>query len=139
MQRLYDYGARKFVIVGIALIGCTPSERNERSDQECKADVNQLSAKYNKVLISMLKKLKSELKGINYSYFDGYSVMHNFIQNPTAYGNWNSIKYFPSCARYIKFNWLDKVFLPDQMMYCQIRIRIKINSSKRKISYCLNQ
>lgn len=86
-QRLYDYGGRKFVIVGVALVGCTPYERNEQTNQECNADVNQMAAKYNGVLVSMLKNLKSELKGINYSYFDGYSVMHNFIQKPAAYGN----------------------------------------------------
>ncbi|TQD89582.1 hypothetical protein C1H46_024880 [Malus baccata] len=86
VKRLYNYGARKFVIVGIGLIGCTPLERNERTDQERKADINQPSAKYNQVLISMLKNLKSELSGGNCSYIDGYTLMHNFIQNPTAYG-----------------------------------------------------
>ncbi|VVA22812.1 PREDICTED: GDSL [Prunus dulcis] len=86
VKRLYDYGGRKFVIVGVALVGCTPYERNEQTNKECNADVNQMAAKYNGVLVSMLKNLKSELKGINYSYFDGYSVMHNFIQKPAAYG-----------------------------------------------------
>ena len=34
----------------------------------------------------MLRKLKSEFKDINYSYFDTYSVLLSLIQNPTAYG-----------------------------------------------------
>lgn len=87
LQRLYDYGARKFSIVGVGVIGCTPSERNEQTDRKCNEDANRLSVKYNQALVSMLKSLASELRGINYSYFDGYSVMQNFIQKPTAYGN----------------------------------------------------
>ncbi|XP_050370260.1 GDSL esterase/lipase At5g55050-like [Argentina anserina] len=86
VKRLYGYGARKFSITGVGVIGCTPSERNEQADRKCDEDVNRLAIKYNQALVSMLKNLTSEFRGINYSYFDGYSVMLNFIQKPTIHG-----------------------------------------------------
>ncbi|KAH7546740.1 hypothetical protein FEM48_Zijuj01G0233500 [Ziziphus jujuba var. spinosa] len=73
IKRLYNVGARKFVIVGIGLVGCTPAERNGNKAGNCNEEINNLSVKYNGVLISILKALKSELKNINYSYFDGFT------------------------------------------------------------------
>ncbi|EXB66344.1 GDSL esterase/lipase [Morus notabilis] len=86
LKRLYNLGARKFVFVGTGLIGCIPSERNKNKGEQCNEEVNHWSVKYNEALRLMLRNLKFELNGINYSYFDGYSVMQNFIQKPTAYG-----------------------------------------------------
>ncbi|GMY31211.1 GDSL esterase/lipase At5g55050-like [Fagus crenata] len=86
MKRIYNSGARKFVIAGTGAIGCCPSERNKNKTEECNEEVNHWSVKYNEGLKSMLQGLKSELKDIKYSYFDTYSVLLSFIQNPTAYG-----------------------------------------------------
>ncbi|KAF3453435.1 hypothetical protein FNV43_RR03875 [Rhamnella rubrinervis] len=41
---------------------------------------------YNEGLKSMLQELKSELKDINYSYFDTYNFFSNLIQKPASYG-----------------------------------------------------
>ncbi|XP_030929863.1 GDSL esterase/lipase At5g55050-like isoform X2 [Quercus lobata] len=86
LQRIYNGGARKFVITGIGPIGCCPSLRYKNKTDECSEETNYWSAKYNEGLKSMLQKLKSEFKDINYSYFDTYSVLLSLIQNPTAYG-----------------------------------------------------
>lgn len=74
------------MITGIGPIGCCPSLRNKNKTDECSEETNYWSAKYNEGLKSMLRKLKSEFKDINYSYFDTYSVLLSLIQNPTAYG-----------------------------------------------------
>ena len=74
------------MIAGTGAIGCCPSERNKNKTEECNEEVNHWSVKYNEGLKSMLQGLKSELKDIKYSYFDTYSVLLSFIQNPTAYG-----------------------------------------------------
>lgn len=85
-QRLYNVGARKFVIVGIGLIGCTPSERNAKKGEECNEEINRWSTKYSGALVSILKNLKSELKDVIYSYFDSYSAMDNIVRKPASYG-----------------------------------------------------
>lgn len=86
LKRLRDLGARKFIIVGIGAVGCTPSQRVENKSQVCKEEVNFWATKYNDGLTSVLKAFKSEFKDINYSYFDAYSVFVDFIQNPSTYG-----------------------------------------------------
>lgn len=84
---MYDLGARKFVIVGVGLIGCIPTVRSKIREENCNEEFNKWSFKYNEALKSALSNFKLELQGINYSYFDGYTVMQNVIQKPTAYGN----------------------------------------------------
>ena len=86
MQRLYGFGALKFVIVGIGSIGCCPARRRETKSEKCDEEINFWSDEYNKGLISMLQELKSDLKGINYSYFDTYKAVFDFVQRPAAYG-----------------------------------------------------
>ncbi|KAM4092399.1 hypothetical protein ACB094_06G036000 [Castanea mollissima] len=84
--RLYNFGARKFVIVGIGTIGCCPARRRETENEECRGEINFWSVKYNKGLISMLQELKFDLKDIHYSFFDTYKVLLDFIQRPATYG-----------------------------------------------------
>ncbi|TYJ48753.1 hypothetical protein E1A91_A01G085500v1 [Gossypium mustelinum] len=84
--RLYETGARKFILTGIGAIGCIPAERVKNKTHECNEECNFWSVKYNEELKAMLKGLKSELQGINYSYFDTYSIMQNVIQKPSSYG-----------------------------------------------------
>lgn len=67
-------------------MGCAPSQRIKNKAEECNEEANGLSVKYNEGLKSMLLQLKLELKSINYSYFDTYSVLQNIIQKPAAYG-----------------------------------------------------
>ncbi|KAF4368144.1 hypothetical protein F8388_017926 [Cannabis sativa] len=86
VKRLYYLGARKFVIVGIGVIGCTPSERKSNKAEQCNEEVNSVAVRYNEALTSMLNSLKVEQKGLSYSYFDGYSVMQNAIHKAATYG-----------------------------------------------------
>lgn len=86
LQRLYASGARKFFLAGTGALGCIPAERVKNKTHECNEERNFWSVKYNEVLKAMLSGLKSELQGINYSYFDTYSIMQNLIQKPSAYG-----------------------------------------------------
>ncbi|KAJ8532559.1 hypothetical protein K7X08_012482 [Anisodus acutangulus] len=87
LMQIHGLGARKFLIVGIGPIGCTPAQRLLNSTDNCNDEANLWAANYNKGLQSMLQKLKSQLKGdFNYSYFDNYSFLIDLIQNPTKYG-----------------------------------------------------
>lgn len=86
MQKLYDYGARKFVLPGLGPIGCAPAVRIKSRTEECNEETSSWASMYNEVLKSMLAALKGELKGIRYSYSDTYNVMLNIINDPTTYG-----------------------------------------------------
>lgn len=86
LQRLYGYGARKFVCVGLGVIGCIPAQRIKSQTEECNEEASHWSVMYNEALKSMLQELKSELNGMTYTYFDTYSVMQGIIQNPTPQG-----------------------------------------------------
>ncbi|KAF3455895.1 hypothetical protein FNV43_RR00537 [Rhamnella rubrinervis] len=86
LKQLHNYGGRKFVVVGTGPIGCIPFERHKNKALECRQEVNSMSLKFNEGLKSMLQELKSELKEINYSYFDSYNFFLNFMQKPASYG-----------------------------------------------------
>ncbi|KAK4439783.1 GDSL esterase/lipase [Sesamum alatum] len=86
LKGMYGLGARKFVVTGIALIGCAPKQRYPSPTSECNKDVNYWAKKYNDELTPMLHELKTELKDFQYSYFDTYSVFTDFIQTPATYG-----------------------------------------------------
>ncbi|CAI9784211.1 unnamed protein product [Fraxinus pennsylvanica] len=86
LKGLYGLGARKFLTVGTAPIGCAPKQRFRNPSNECNEEVNSLSKKYNQGLQTMLQDLKSEHKDLHYSYLDAYGIITNFIDNPSTYG-----------------------------------------------------
>lgn len=81
-------GARKFMVTGVGVIGCSPAQRKHNANGKCKAKANYWSKKYNNGLTVLLQNLKSELPEINYSYFDTYGAMNDIIQNPQAHGTY---------------------------------------------------
>ena len=85
-QRLHNYGARKLVMIGVGAIGCCPTQRRKNSLGECFEEANHLAIEYNRGLKSALQELKSELEGLNYSYFETYDVLLKLIQKPASYG-----------------------------------------------------
>ncbi|KAL7609615.1 hypothetical protein Lser_V15G11164 [Lactuca serriola] len=86
MKRLYELGARKFVVTGVGAIGCCPVQRLKNTTNGCMEKTNNWSMEYNKGLQIMLKELKLESSDINYSYFDIFGVMSDLIQDPQNYG-----------------------------------------------------
>ncbi|GLT76014.1 hypothetical protein SLA2020_476990 [Shorea laevis] len=86
IKRLHTHGARKFLLTGVPVIGCIPKERVKNETENCNQEINYWATKYNEGLVSMLKGLKSELQGMNYTYFDTYSLMQKIIKNPSTYG-----------------------------------------------------
>ncbi|KAL8256539.1 hypothetical protein R6Q59_031606 [Mikania micrantha] len=85
-QRLYELGARKFVVSGVSMIGCCPAQRRQNATSECNVEANYWSINYNDGLRSLLRGLKRESSDIHYSYFDTYRVMDSIIQDPEFYG-----------------------------------------------------
>ncbi|XP_076888558.1 GDSL esterase/lipase At5g55050-like [Bidens hawaiensis] len=91
MKRLIKLGARKFVVNGVGMIGCCPAQRLQmNTTYGCNVAENYWSKKYNIRLKILLKKLKRQSPGINYSYFDTYRATNNLIQYPQNYGIWET-------------------------------------------------
>ncbi|KAJ9567999.1 hypothetical protein OSB04_003965 [Centaurea solstitialis] len=85
IKKMHELGARKFVVSGVPVIGCSPLQR-KLNNTECNAEPNYWSVKYNDALQSLLTKLKSKLSDINYSYFHLYDAMNHVIQHHQTYG-----------------------------------------------------
>ncbi|XP_068649578.1 GDSL esterase/lipase At5g41890 [Aristolochia californica] len=93
LQRLYELGGRKFVVVGVGPLGCIPFVRSLTLEPRgrCSESVNQLVKHYNSKLISMLDRLNQELgPETTFVYANSYQVFWDIIQNHEQYGIENS-------------------------------------------------
>lgn len=96
-QRIYNLGARKFVVVGAGLIGCCPKLRSDNETGGCNEEANYWSVKYNEGVKSLLRELKEELIDIKYSLFSTYDLMADVVQQPSVYGiEIAKLYFFPS-------------------------------------------
>ncbi|CAA7025845.1 unnamed protein product [Microthlaspi erraticum] len=88
LKRIHNSGARKFLILGVAQIGCTPGKRNKKSIlHECSEEANMMASLYNEALTKMLQQLKQEIGNtMSYTYFDLFKAIQDIINNPTSYG-----------------------------------------------------
>ncbi|GER32943.1 GDSL esterase/lipase, partial [Striga asiatica] len=86
LKGIYDIGGRKFLVFGIAPIGCAPRFRFEDVSNECNEQVNYWAKKYNEKLTQMLALLHLEVNEFCYLYFDAYGIFLDFIQRPESYG-----------------------------------------------------
>ena len=86
-QKLYELGARKFVVVNSPPIGCVPVARDVLSKRDgCVSLENQMSQMYNRKLKSMLEELTKNLTGSQYVNADSYAIQEDIIQNYIQYG-----------------------------------------------------
>ncbi|KAG6577454.1 GDSL esterase/lipase, partial [Cucurbita argyrosperma subsp. sororia] len=86
LKRLYEKGGRKLVVIGVGVIGCTPAMRYKSITEACNSEMNWMAFVYNQHLISLLKRLKDELLGFHFAYFDGFSIMLTSIHKPSSFG-----------------------------------------------------
>ncbi|MQM23099.1 hypothetical protein Taro_056160 [Colocasia esculenta] len=85
LKRLYNLGARKIFFVGTGPIGCCPSQRIQNKTGDCHVESNYGSILYNQGVSSLLRVMKSELGDMSYSFFNAYSALMEYIQNPSKY------------------------------------------------------
>ncbi|XP_010935210.1 GDSL esterase/lipase At4g16230 [Elaeis guineensis] len=87
IEALYNLGARKFGIVDVGPIGCTPGARLLFNHSgACFDAVNVLVRVVNDDVKVMLSNLSSTLKGMKYSLGSAYAAVSNMIANPEAAG-----------------------------------------------------
>lgn len=86
LQRLYNLGARKFVIAGLGLMGCIPSILAQSSNGVCSEEVNQLVLPFNTNTKAMINNLHTNLPGARFSYIDIRNMFQDLLANAGSYG-----------------------------------------------------
>uniref|UniRef100_A0ACD5TIF2 Uncharacterized protein n=1 Tax=Avena sativa TaxID=4498 RepID=A0ACD5TIF2_AVESA len=86
LQRMYELGMRKLFVVGAAPIGCCPVLRERAPGNECDAEANDLSARYNVVVASLLRQMSGRHPDFRYSLFDAAGALLQYIQRPQENG-----------------------------------------------------
>ncbi|GLJ34007.1 hypothetical protein SUGI_0683980 [Cryptomeria japonica] len=87
--RLYNGGARKFLIFNIPPVGCAPYTKYiayNISHGECLDIANQLAMAYNSASKSLVTLLNEILDGVIIIQLNAYDELMSIIQNPKAYG-----------------------------------------------------
>ncbi|XP_060217058.1 GDSL esterase/lipase At1g71691-like [Lycium barbarum] len=84
--RLYNLGARKFVIGGVGLMGCIPSILAQSQNGACSEEVNQLVLPFHNNVRSMLNNLNTNLPGFRFSYIDIRNLFQDLLTNYRQYG-----------------------------------------------------
>ncbi|KAL0456327.1 UNVERIFIED_CONTAM: GDSL esterase/lipase [Sesamum latifolium] len=86
LTRLYNLGARKFVIAGLGLMGCIPSILAQSSNGVCSQEVNQLVLPFNTKTKAMINNLSANLPGARFSYIDIRNMFQDLLANARSYG-----------------------------------------------------
>lgn len=88
VQRIYNLGARRLVLGGVGAIGCSPSQRSQKSKTGACVDVeNDLAFNLNAAIKVLLQDLSpASLPGLKYALCNTYGLISNYIHNPTSYG-----------------------------------------------------
>ncbi|XVF81792.1 hypothetical protein PTKIN_Ptkin15bG0184900 [Pterospermum kingtungense] len=87
LKRLYQIGARKFLINNANPMGCQPFKiASEKPTTACDEDANRRVRVYNTRLADLLKALQSTLPGSKFVLADLYKIFQDVYANPISYG-----------------------------------------------------
>ncbi|XP_050388258.1 GDSL esterase/lipase At2g23540-like [Argentina anserina] len=88
LTRLYQLGARKFVIGNVGPIGCIPYQKtiNQLNPDQCVELPNKLALQYNGRLKDLLAELNDNLPGSTFVYANVYDLVSELITNYDKYG-----------------------------------------------------
>uniref|UniRef100_A0A0D9WR90 GDSL esterase/lipase n=1 Tax=Leersia perrieri TaxID=77586 RepID=A0A0D9WR90_9ORYZ len=92
LQRLYDLGARKFVLFSIQPLGCTPVVRAflNVTSEDCIEPMNNAALLFNSGLRSLIRHAnggkRSRMSGARFVYVNSYKVISDMIHHPAKYG-----------------------------------------------------
>ncbi|KAG9439659.1 hypothetical protein H6P81_019824 [Aristolochia fimbriata] len=87
VQEIHNEGGRKFIVAGLAPIGCVPIQRNiNLLSRLCKDDENLDATIYNSKLQNLLTQLQNSLPETRIGYVDIFNPAIDMINNPSKYG-----------------------------------------------------
>ncbi|CAN6456880.1 unnamed protein product [Victoria cruziana] len=85
LEKLYDAGARKFVLYNIQPIGCNPAFTLQ-NDGQCVKEYNDAVVTFNNRLNASLDDFSEEMPGSMFVYVDSYNIISQVIDEPASFG-----------------------------------------------------
>ncbi|XP_047308480.1 GDSL esterase/lipase At5g45670-like [Impatiens glandulifera] len=88
LQDLYNYGARKFALIGVGQIGCSPNElaQNSPDGTTCVERINSANRIFNNRLISLVDQFNSNTPDAKFTYINGYGIFQSVLTNAASFG-----------------------------------------------------
>ncbi|CAI0475452.1 unnamed protein product [Linum tenue] len=88
LQIMYKYGARKFVLIGVGPVGCSPSELTYHSldGRTCVQRINSANQIFNDKLRSLVARLNRNVSDANFVFINAYGIVQDLIDNPGGHG-----------------------------------------------------
>ncbi|KAL9666578.1 hypothetical protein QQ045_000913 [Rhodiola kirilowii] len=88
LRTIYNYGARKFVLIGVGQVGCSPSVLAQRSrdGKTCVAEVNNANKIFNSKLKSLVDQSNDQYNDAKFIYIDAYGIFNDLRTKAGSYG-----------------------------------------------------
>ncbi|WZZ75642.1 hypothetical protein YC2023_087012 [Brassica napus] len=88
LRILYNNGARKFALIGIGAIGCSPNElaQNSRDGTTCDERINSANRIFNSKLVSLVDHFNQNTPDAKFTYINAYGIFQDMVANPSRYG-----------------------------------------------------
>ncbi|XP_057471505.1 GDSL esterase/lipase At5g45670-like [Actinidia eriantha] len=88
IMTLYNFGARKFVLIGVGQIGCSPNAlaQNSPDGSSCVEKINSANRLFNDQLISLVDDLNNNAADAKFIYINGYGIFQDLLTKSSSYG-----------------------------------------------------
>ncbi|KAL6992333.1 hypothetical protein U1Q18_010439, partial [Sarracenia purpurea var. burkii] len=88
---LYNYGARKLVLIGVGQIGCSPNAlaQNSPDGSSCVQRINYANRLFNDQLVSLVDDLNNNLSDAKFIYINAYGIFQDLLDKSSSFGRNN--------------------------------------------------
>ncbi|KAL8059780.1 hypothetical protein ABFX02_03G108500 [Erythranthe guttata] len=86
LKRLYDLGARKFVLMAINPNGCSPIATASFPTRDCVRILNKAFHMFNSNLKNLVDAIRPQMPGSNLVFVNTYKVIRDIIKSPSTKG-----------------------------------------------------
>ncbi|XP_073049306.1 GDSL esterase/lipase At5g45670-like [Primulina eburnea] len=88
IKTLYEFGARKFALIGVGQIGCSPNALAQSSPDgsTCVSKINEADQIFNNRLRFLVDTFNTNLLDARFIFIDAYGIFQDLIDNPSTFG-----------------------------------------------------
>ncbi|KAL1224758.1 GDSL esterase/lipase [Cardamine amara subsp. amara] len=88
LRIMYNNGARKFALIGIGAIGCSPNElaQNSRDGTTCDERINSANRIFNSKLVSLVDYFNQNTPDAKFTYINAYGIFQDMVANAGRHG-----------------------------------------------------